>query len=129
MSVTAICETYKISCDGKTPYERRFGMPNGQMIQFGAMVEYHPISAEDFSRQHSSVQHFGKETSRSQTSRNWNVKNSVADGTVRFFGREQRLRTSTLILGSPRQEKNKKFFKESLMNFSCSPTSRGLNAG
>ena len=28
--------------DGKTPYERRFGMPlNGPVIPFGAMVEYH----------------------------------------------------------------------------------------
>ena len=31
---------------GKTPYERLFGMPfNGPVIPFGAMVEYHPISA------------------------------------------------------------------------------------
>ena len=34
--------------DGKTPYERRFGVPfNGPVIPFGAMVEYHPISAKD----------------------------------------------------------------------------------
>ena len=33
--------------DGKTPCERRFGMPfNGPIIPFGAMVEYHPISAK-----------------------------------------------------------------------------------
>ena len=33
--------------DGKTPHERRFGVPfNGPIIPFGAMVEYHPISAE-----------------------------------------------------------------------------------
>ena len=39
--------------DGKTPYERRFGMPsNGPVIPFGAMVEYHPISAKDLSRPH-----------------------------------------------------------------------------
>ena len=39
--------------DGKTPYERRFGMPfNGPVIPFGAMVEYHPISAKDQSRLH-----------------------------------------------------------------------------
>ena len=39
--------------DGKTPYERRFGMPfNGPVIPFGAMVEYHPISGEDLSRLH-----------------------------------------------------------------------------
>ena len=37
--------------DGKTPYERRFGIPfNGPVIPFGAMVEYHPISAKDLSR-------------------------------------------------------------------------------
>ena len=33
--------------DGKTPCERRVGMPsNGPVIPFGAMVEYHPISAK-----------------------------------------------------------------------------------
>ena len=36
--------------DGKTPYERRFGMPfNGPVIPFGAMVEYLPVSAKDIS--------------------------------------------------------------------------------
>ena len=40
--------------DGKTPHERRFGMPFiGPVIPpFGAMVEYHPISAKDISRLH-----------------------------------------------------------------------------
>ena len=39
--------------DGKTPYERRFGMPfNGPVIPFGAMVEHHQISAKDLSRVH-----------------------------------------------------------------------------
>ena len=39
--------------DGKTPYERRVGIPfNGPVIPFGAMVEYHPISAKDLSRLH-----------------------------------------------------------------------------
>ena len=34
--------------DGKTPYDRRFGKPFiGPVIPFGAMVEYHPISAKD----------------------------------------------------------------------------------
>ena len=42
-----------ILSDGKTPYERRFGMPfNRPVILFGAMVEYHPISAKDQSRLH-----------------------------------------------------------------------------
>ena len=40
---------------GKTPYERRFGEPfEGPVIPFGAMVEYHPISARDESRIHQS---------------------------------------------------------------------------
>ena len=39
--------------DGKTPYERLFGIAfNGPVIPFGAMVEYHPISAKDLSRLH-----------------------------------------------------------------------------
>ena len=39
--------------DGKTPYERLFGMPfNGPVIPFGAMVEHHPIFAKDISRLH-----------------------------------------------------------------------------
>ena len=39
--------------DGKTPYERRFGMPfDGPVIPFGAMVENHPISAKDQSGLH-----------------------------------------------------------------------------
>ena len=41
---------------GKTIYERRIGEPfKGPNFPFGAMVEYHPISAEDLSRLH----HFG----------------------------------------------------------------------
>ena len=39
--------------DGKTPYEKRFGMPfDGPVMPFGATVEYHPISAKDISRLH-----------------------------------------------------------------------------
>ena len=39
--------------DGKTPYERRFGVPSdGKGIRFGTMVEYHPISSKDQSRLH-----------------------------------------------------------------------------
>ena len=39
--------------DGKTPYDRRFGMPfNRPVIPFGALVEYHPVSAKDISRVH-----------------------------------------------------------------------------
>ena len=39
--------------DGKSPYERRFGMPfDGPVIPLGAMVEYHSVSAKDTSRRH-----------------------------------------------------------------------------
>ena len=39
--------------DEKTPHERRFGAPfKDPVIPFGAMVEYHPVSAEDLSRLH-----------------------------------------------------------------------------
>ena len=39
--------------DGKTPYERWFGMHfNRPVIPFGAMVEHHPISVKDQSRLH-----------------------------------------------------------------------------
>ena len=39
--------------DGKTPYERRFGVPfKGPVIPFGAMVECHGISAKDLARLH-----------------------------------------------------------------------------
>ena len=53
-SVTAICETFKnLLSDGKTPYERRFGMPlNEPVIPFGEMVEHHHISWKDQSRFH-----------------------------------------------------------------------------
>ena len=52
------CYTYLRSVtdllsDGKTPYERRFGKPfKGQIIPFGSLVEYHPITAKDQSRIH-----------------------------------------------------------------------------
>ena len=39
--------------DGKTPCERRFGEPfDGPVIPLGAIVECHPISAQDLSRLH-----------------------------------------------------------------------------
>ena len=39
--------------DVKTPYERRLEKPlNGLVIPFGAVVEYHTISAKDISRLH-----------------------------------------------------------------------------
>ena len=56
------CYTYlrnvtDLLSDGKTPYERRFGQPfKGPVIPFGSLVEYHPITAKDQSRNHQ----FGK---------------------------------------------------------------------
>ena len=75
--------------DGKTPYERRFGVPfNGPVIPFGAMVELSPFFCERFvatalMRPKSLARFFpwicvarggesGKETYWSQTLRNWN---------------------------------------------------------
>ena len=54
MLLTPICETFTdLLSDGKTPHERWFGKPfNGPVIPFGAMVEYHLISAKDLSRLH-----------------------------------------------------------------------------
>ena len=73
--------------DGKTPFERRFGETvKGPMILFGAMFEYHPISAKDQSKlhhfdkkvlleyssdMHCSREEFGKEILWLQTLRNW----------------------------------------------------------
>ena len=50
------CYTYlrniqDLLSDGKTPYERRFGVQcDGPVMPFGAMVEDHPISVKDLSR-------------------------------------------------------------------------------
>ena len=53
-NVTPICETLS---DGETPHERRIGQPfKGPIIPFGSLVEYHPITAKDQSRNHQ----FGK---------------------------------------------------------------------
>ena len=53
-SVTAICENIQdLSSDGKATYERRFGETfQRPIIPFGSMVDVHPISAKDLSRQH-----------------------------------------------------------------------------
>ena len=51
-NVIPICENVRdLKSEGKTPYERRFGQPfNGPIIQFGSLVEYHPITAKDPSK-------------------------------------------------------------------------------
>ena len=69
--------------DGKTPYERRFGMPfNGPVIPFGAMAEYHTISSKDQSR----LDQFGAKVSpgiflgyASHAGGNWKGDVMVAD--------------------------------------------------
>ena len=86
------CYTYlrnvtDLLSDGKTPQERWFGMPfNGPVIPFGAIVEYHLISAKDQSRLHQFrtkvlpgisvgyalyAEETVKETLWSQTLKNW----------------------------------------------------------
>ena len=56
-SYTYLRNLQDLLSDGKTPYERRFGQPfEGPIIQFGSLVEYHPIPAKDQSRIHQ----FGK---------------------------------------------------------------------
>ena len=113
--------------DEKTPYERRFGVPfNGQVIPFGSMMEYLPISARGPSRQHQFgpkvlpgkflgyAGESGKGMDASELhARRLNAKEvvtpqrsgnfifPVADGTVKIFGRAQRLRTSTLSRERP----------------------------
>ena len=128
--------------DGKTPYERRFGMPfDGPVIPFGAMVEYHPISAKDISRLHqlgakilpgiflgyvlsaeriwkgdmmvADIEELEEMDASELHARRLNAKKvltpmkgdnfifPVVDGTVKISGRDQDLRTSTLIRDSP----------------------------
>ena len=100
------CYTYlrnvtDLLSDGKTPYERRFGMPfDAPVIPFGAMIEYHPISAKDQSGLHQfeakkscqvyfSVMHYtreesGKETLWSQLLnwRRWTHIHSTPEGSM-----------------------------------------------
>ena len=104
--------------DGKTPNERRFGMPfNGTVIPFGAMVEYHPISAKDLSRLHQfgpnvlpgiflgyvlyAVRLNAKEVLTPQNGQT--LIFPIADGNVKLSGGGQVLRTSTLIRDSPQR--------------------------
>ena len=128
--------------DGKTPYERRFGMPfNGPVLPFGAMVECHTTSAKDTSRLHqvgprvlpgiflgcalyaeriwkgylliADVEELAQMDASELHARRLNAKEvlspmkgdnfifPVADGIVKIFGGDQRLRTSTLIRDRP----------------------------
>ena len=149
-NVTAISERFMISClMGRHPMKGGSECSlTGQVIPFGAMVEYHPVSAKDQSRLHqfgakvlpgiflgyalyaggiwkgyiivaedidelegmdSSELHAirlnAKEVLTPQRSGNFIFP--VADGTVRFFGQEQRLRTSTLTRRPERGQEQK----------------------
>ena len=121
---------------GKTPYERRFGVPfNGPVIPFGAMVEHHPISAKDISRLQfapkvwpgfflgyvlsaggiwkGDIEELEEMDASELHVRRLNAQEvltptkgdnfifPVADGTVKIFGRDRRLRPSTLIRDRP----------------------------
>ena len=124
--------------DGKTLCERRFGVPFAGLVDpLGAMVGYHSNYVKDLSRLHQfgpkvlpwnsletrcTQAETGKETSWSQTLRNWtdgriwrnlseklNAKEvltpmsgerfffPIADGMVQLFGGDQVLRTSASI--------------------------------
>ena len=105
---------------GKTPFERRFGIPfNGPVILFGALVEYHPISAKDVSRSHqfgpkvlgdtlvAEIEELEQMDASEIHARKLNTKEvltlmknenfvfPVADGTVKTSGGDRRLRPST----------------------------------
>ena len=130
-SATAVCEHMQdLLSDGKTPYERRFGIPfTRPVIPFGAMVEYHPISAKDQSRLHqfgakvlpgvffgiwkvnimvADIEELEEMDASELQARRLNAKEVLtpqrsgnfmfpkSDGTLKIYGREQRLRTSTL---------------------------------
>ena len=113
----------------------------GPDIPFGAMAEYHPVFSKDQSRLHQfgpkslakKISRLcvvcgcesGKETLWSQTLKNWrrwthqkstlqrsgNFIFPVADGTVQIFGRERRLRTSTVTRNRQQQGKEQKILQ------------------
>ena len=126
-SMECCCYLRKIQdllSDGKTPHERRVGMPSNGVIPFGAMVEYHPISAkgrfEPASIRHKSLARYiprsclvcGGDASELHA-RRLNAKEvltpmkgeififPVADGTFKISGGDQALRTSSLIRDNP----------------------------
>ena len=128
--------------DEKTPYERRFGMPfDGPVMPLVVMVECHPFSAKDQSRQRqfgtkvlpgfflgnalyaggiwkgdvmvADVEELELVEASELYARRLNAKEVltpqrsgnfiflVADGTVKIFGGERRLRRSTLTRDRP----------------------------
>ena len=128
--------------DGRTPYERRFGMPFISLVTpFGAVVEYHPLSAKDLSRLRqfgskvlpgkflghalhaegiwkgdilvADIEELEKMDASEIHARRLNAKEvftptsgekfmfPIADGTVKFSGGDQVLRTPTSIRDRP----------------------------
>ena len=143
---------------------------DGPVIQFGAMVEYHPISVKDQSRLHqfgakvlpgiflgyalyaggiwkgdmvvadieeleemdASKLHARRLNAKEVLTpqRSGNFKFPVADGTVKIFGREQRLRTSTLTRDRPERGEEQEILQgKSDELHSPTPNSRPLDAG
>ena len=138
--------------DGKTPYKRRFGMPfNGPVIPFGAVIEYHPISAKDLLRLHqfgpkvlpdvflgyvlyaggiwkgdvmvADIEELEEMDASELHARRLNAEevltpmkgdnfiSPVAEGTVKIFGGEQRLRTSTFTRNRPERGEEQKILR------------------
>ena len=87
------CYTYlrnmqDLLSDGKTPYERRFGMPfDGPVIPFGAMVEYHPIFCERPSSSSVTIdrRNLGREVIRNWDEIHRNVNHLMHDNLVAYF--------------------------------------------
>ena len=120
--------------DGKTPYERRFGIPfNHPVIPFGAMVEYHLISAKDLSRLHqfgpkvilvADIEELKQMDASEIYAKRLNAKEvltpmsgekfifPIADGTVKLSGGDQDLRTSTFIWDRPDRGEEQGIFEE-----------------
>ena len=109
---------------GKT-YGSRFGMPfNLPVIPFGAMVEYHPISAKDQSRiWKRDIEELEEMDAQELRARRLNAKEvltpqrsgdfvfPVAVGTVKIFGWERLLRTSTLTQDPPERDEEQHIFQ------------------
>ena len=152
-------KTFKISClMGK----HQVGMPfNGPVIPFGAMVEYHPISAKDISRLHqfgpkvlpgiflgyalhaegiwkedvmvADIEELEQMDASELHAQRLNAKEvltpmngekftfPIADGTVKNFGGDQRLRTLTLIRDQPDRGEEQGIFQEESNEFSSNP--------
>ena len=127
--------------DGKTPYERPFGVPfNVPVIPFGAITLFlgktnlDCISLEQKSCQvYFSVMHRTRGDASELHARRLNAKEvsapmkgekfifPIADGTVKISGGDQRLRTSTLIRDRPDRGEEQGIFQGESDEFSSNP--------